>query len=202
MQINLDNIHAQYINLSTKPERNEHMIKELNKAGINATRFEAYSWKDLWDNATPEQRYNWGYMHNIRKTPGAIGAWQSMISVMENALAQDKHCMIFEDDVIIASDIQDRFPIIFDFLNKNPDFDIFWMGGHYHWEPEWHKSINGKHTHHEIKGLCSCTLNKDWELTDNPWINRTYGAFSTMGWLINKDKIQICIYKSKPNYRI
>jgi hypothetical protein len=81
-----------------------------------------------------------------------------------------------------------RLKIIFKFLNQH-EWDIFWMGGTYHREPTWHKSIEGKHTHPDMQ-VCNCLLNRDWEETLDPHIVRTYGAFSTHSYLVNKNRIE------------
>lgn len=185
----LKDIYAAYANLDIRPERNEAMIKELDRVGLSMERLPSFWWKDLWNNGTDEDRHRWGYMKNVRKTEGAIGCWESQIEIMKRALAQNKSAWVNEDDLVFCSDIHERLEIIFDFL-KDKDWDIFWMGSTFHKDPTWHKlDVNGKHSHRELQ-QCNCTLNKDYELTDNPYIVRTYGAFSTHSWIINKDKIK------------
>ena len=41
MEINRDNIYTSYINLKERAERNERMIKELERVNLKAERFEA-----------------------------------------------------------------------------------------------------------------------------------------------------------------
>lgn len=189
MEISLDNIYSAFCNLDERTDRLPLMLEEVKKLGILTERQRSYPWKELWDGDEKYKHYG-NYIINIRGTKGALGCWFSQIEVMKNALKQGKHALILEDDVVICDDMQDRFPIIFDFLNKIPNWDCFWLGGHYHKnEVIWHKSINGIHTHHELP-QCNCTLNKDWEPTDNPQINRTFAAFSTMAYIVNHDKIQ------------
>ena len=38
--------------------------------------------------------------------------------------------------------------------------------------------------------MCECTLNRDWEETANPYIVRTFGAFSTHSYIVNKNSIE------------
>lgn len=184
---NESTIHTAYINLKVRPERDEKLQEELRRVGIKAERFEAYPWKDLWDNATEEQKHKWGYMHNIRKTPGAIGVWESGIKIMKDALAQNKHAIIFEDDIQFCNDFPARLKIIYEFLNQR-EWDTFFFGGTYHKDTTWHKSIEGRHTHHELR-QCKCNLNRDWEPTNSPYINRVFGAFSTHAYMVNKERI-------------
>lgn len=181
------NTYAAFINLDHRTDRLAHMTKELARVGMEAERFRGLPWKELWDNAIPEQKHKWGFMHDIRKTPGAIGCHVSQVSIMEKAYFHGKNAYVMEDDLIFCSDFQERVKIIEDFLSSN-SWDIFWGGGTYTLQPAWHKSDNGKHTHPDLQ-MCNCTLDKDWEKTDNPRIVRTYGCWSTYAYIVNYNSI-------------
>lgn len=179
-------IHAEYCNLDLRMDRHQHMATELARVGIPVGRRRSFPWKELYDSFTPEEKDKVDVM--IRRTPGAVGCHYSQVAVMEEALRQGKHAMVFEDDVVFCDDFPDRLKIIFKFLNQR-EWDIFWFGGTYHKEGHWHVSVEGKHTHPDLQ-MCNCNLNRDWEPTLNPHIVRTYGAFSTHAYMVNKDRIK------------
>lgn len=186
----LNDIYAAYCNLSIRPERNEAMITELKRVGLEMHRVESYYWEDLWNNASPEDRHRYSFMQDIRRTPGAIGCWMSQIEVMKRALSLNKHAWVNEDDLVFCDDLKERLTIIFEFL-EGKDWDVVWMGGTFHKDPaHWHKlDGNGKHINSDIQ-MCTCKLDKDYEEIGHPYIVRTYGAFSTHSYIVNKDKIQ------------
>lgn len=183
----LSDSYCSFVNLDSRPDRLVRMQRELERVGIQAERFSGLPWKDLWDNATPEQKHKWGFMHDIRKTPGAIGCHVSQVSIIEKAYFHGKNAFVMEDDLLFCSDFNERMKIVESFLSNN-EWDIFWLGGTYHIKPEWHKSINGKHTHPDLQ-MCNCTLNKDWEPTEDSHIVRTYGCWSTYAYIINYNSI-------------
>lgn len=177
--LSFDTIYAGYVNLDKRPDRNQHMLKELQRVGLHAERFTGY---------LPDEVYTFIPSHKLagmekRGTRGAIGCHYSQVGIMEKALAQGKTAWVQEDDLVYCDDIQDRLKTIFDFLNTH-EWDIFWFGGTWHNEPTWHRSENGHHTHPDL-WMCECNLNKDWEPTEHPNIVRTYGAFSTHSYLVN-----------------
>lgn len=182
-----DKIHGEYCNLDIRPDRNEKMIAELNRVGLQDVikRRRSFPWQELWDSYNDEEKERVGVMH--RRTAGAIGCHFSQVAVMEEALKQGKHAWVCEDDLVFCDDMHERLDIIFKFLNTH-EWDIFWFGGTYHIDTWWHKLENGEHTNSDLT-MCHCTLNKDFEETDNPNIRRTYGAFSTHCYLVNKDRI-------------
>lgn len=170
----LQESYIAYINLDSRPDRDEHMKKELERVGIKAKRRRAF---------LPDQFPSAKYEVMRRRTPGAIGCHLSQRALMMQANFMDKHAFVMEDDLVFCDDFKDRLTIIEDFLSKN-DFDIFWFGGTYHKEPTWHKSPHQQDMKH-----CHCNLNRDYETTNNPRIVRTYGAFSTHCYLVNRDSI-------------
>jgi GR25 family glycosyltransferase involved in LPS biosynthesis len=120
-----------------------------------------------------------------RPQKGAIGCHFSQVSIISRALEFQKNAMVLEDDVVFCSDFIDRMNIFNDFLKDKP-WDVIWLGGTYHTEPTWHAA---KHSP-DLKGLCKCKLNRDWEPTENPHIVRTYGAWSTYAYIVNVNSIE------------
>lgn len=176
------NCHANFINLSHREDRRIHMNKQLAHHGIRMDRFEAVPWQDAID-AIGKDKANVMYL----RTKGAIGCHYSQTEVMRVALEGGKSAWVNEDDLIFCDDIKERLDYIQNFVNKT-EWDVIFLGGTWHNEPTWHKSVNGKHTHPDLQ-MCHCTLNKDWEPTNDPYIVRTYGSFSTHSYIVNVKSI-------------
>lgn len=147
----------------------------------------SFPWQELYDKYTDEQKENAQVM--IKRTPGALGCYMSQMEVMKEALRQNCHAVIFEDDIVFCDDFPTRLNIIFKFLNQH-DWDIFSFGGTWHTDPTWHRSVEGVHTHPDLKGICHCNLNRDWEETMDGSIVKTFGIFSTHAWMVNKNRIE------------
>jgi len=179
-----ENTYASYINLDSRPDRNDRMITELNRVGISAVRTRGLLPEEVSQFIPDDKTY---IMQ--QRTPGAIGCHYSQIAVMEEALRQGKHAWVMEDDLIYCNDIQERLKEAELYLTDH-DWDIFWLGSTYHLEPTWHKSDgNSVHSHPDLY-QCHCTVNKDWEPTEHPNIVRTYGCWSTYSYIVNKDKLK------------
>lgn len=168
----LNDSWIKYINLAHRTDRREHMEKELSRVGINAKRFEALKTSDHpW---TP-----WKTDVMMKRTPGAIGCAISQAHVIAEAYQMDKHSFVMEDDLIICTDFFKRISHIEKFL-ENKNWDIFFLGGTVHaQESWWHTGTN--------PDLPNTTLRRDAECTDDPYILRVYGAFSTHGYIVNKN---------------
>lgn len=160
----LDNCYASYINLAHRTDRRAHMEKELARVGINAER----TWGIL-PAGHPEAKYD--IMR--QRTPGAIGCYLAQMSVMKEAMRQNKHALVMEDDLIFCSDLHDRLAI-FEEFSATHDWDIFWLGGTYHVNPAvWHLD----------------DLGRDAELTNHPHIIRTYGCWSTYAYIVRCESL-------------
>ncbi len=147
-----------YINLSHRTDRLTHIRGELDKAGIAATRFEAYRKEDYT-----------GSMDNVKAmqhTPDTIGNWLSHTAVIGKA-REGRIVGVLEDDALICSDFQARLDYICNVFNK--PWDIFFLGA----------------TFHDDRGQWHPELGFDHELTDVRHIIRLYGAFSNQGYLVN-----------------
>ena len=99
--------HAYYINLDSRPDRKQHVEKELNKIGINADRFNAIKMKN-----------------------GAIGCSMSHLKLLETAKANNfDHILIVEDDILFTQ--PETFVNQFNtFLSKHGNsFDVLLVAG-------------------------------------------------------------------------
>jgi GR25 family glycosyltransferase involved in LPS biosynthesis len=173
----LDDCYASYINLAYRIDRNLHMKNELARVGIQAERFEAIKVDDhVWDMDI------WATMYN--RTKGACGCFVSQMMVMENALKQNKHAIVFEDDLIISSQILQRFEYIDNFIKtKEPNFDVIWLGGTVHINPPyWHTGVN--------PDLMGSNIGRDAEYIGDKRMFRSYGSFSTHAYIVNKKSIE------------
>lgn len=175
--MNTDLYHISFVNLAYRSDRHHQMIAELEKAQIPAVRFNAIHWKDR----------TWGpkYQKMYRRTPGACGCHESQTSIMREALQLDKHAWVMEDDLHFCEDFQRRFDYIEDWMGRN-EWDVFWLGSSFHIPAWWHKK---GHRERELED-CGCNLRRDAETTGDPRIIRTYGAFCTFNYIVNKNSIQ------------
>lgn len=175
----LSDCYIGYLNLDHRVDRQLHIIREFEKAGIvgERTRGKMPNEFDLTDPKLQVMR---------NRTPGAIPCHYGQVEIMQKALAQNKHAFVNEDDVVFCSDFQKRMELVDEFLSKR-DWDIFWLGGTWHPSSQtwWHK------IGHSIDlPQCDCSLGIDAEATEDKHFARTYGAFSTHSYIVNKDRIE------------
>jgi len=103
----MENIeHAFYINLESRPDRNEHCKRQLKNIGINATRFNA-----------------------IKLANGAIGCSMSHLKCLQIAKENKwDHVLIIEDDIEFTN--PEYFKSQFDqFLTNQKDWDVVLLAG-------------------------------------------------------------------------
>jgi glycosyl transferase family 25 len=99
--------HAYYINLDSRPDRKQHVEKELNQIGVNAERFNAIKMKN-----------------------GAIGCSMSHLKLLEIAKENNfDHILIVEDDILFTK--PETFVNQFNtFLSKHSNsFDVVLVAG-------------------------------------------------------------------------
>jgi GR25 family glycosyltransferase involved in LPS biosynthesis len=160
VRIQLDNIQFWYINLASRPDRDQHAREQFARHGLPVRRFEAFTPAE-WP-GPPEA------VERMRPTPGAIGCYQSQVHVTRTVQGSDRIVGVCEDDVLFCDDLVERFAYIeehFDF-----DWDVFWLGSTYHINPAvWHKE----------------TLGRDFEQTSVKHIHRAYGLWGTYAYLVN-----------------
>jgi GR25 family glycosyltransferase involved in LPS biosynthesis len=165
--------YTAYVNLDSRPDRNEHMVKELSRIGLDAKRHRGIPWREIDYTA---DRFRVMY----QRTPGAIGCYLSQMQVMLDAYDAGMNAMVLEDDLIFCSDFKDRLKMIESFM-ASTQADVIWLGGTVHREkPYWHSE-----PHSPLLKDCKCGLGKDWEPTGNPNLIRTYGCFSTHAYIVN-----------------
>jgi GR25 family glycosyltransferase involved in LPS biosynthesis len=169
--------YVSYVNLDHRKDRYNHMVEELNRINLPAIRQRGFPWKEL-DYNHPK------YATMLGRTPGAIGCHYSQCEIMREAKKEKKHAFVMEDDLIFCSDFHERLYIIESFLENQPDWDVFWLGGTFHAPAFWHPVGESK-----MRPNCSANLGKDFDHTDNPRIKRTYGAFCTYAYIVNLNSI-------------
>lgn len=162
----LENSYISFVNLDHRQDRLARMRVSLAKIGLSATRTRGMLPSEYQG---PEHKV--GRMR--RGTPGAIGCHYSQVKIMEEALREGKHAFVMEDDLVFCSDLKKRIAIIESFIAEN-DWDVIWMGGTFHVNPPyWHKE----------------DLGRDAEITSNPHMIRTYGAFCTYAYIVNQKSL-------------
>jgi hypothetical protein len=167
--------YISFVNLSERTDRLIHVIREFEKAGIVAERTPGmYPYQ--FDRNDSDLQVQW------KRTPGSIGCMFSQMKIMGKALEDGKPAMLFEDDVVLCSDFQKRLDYLQVFLNRQPNWDVAWLGGTVHLNPPyWHRPDN--------PDLPKTKLTKDAEKTDDPRIIKCYGAFCTYAYIVNYKSI-------------
>jgi GR25 family glycosyltransferase involved in LPS biosynthesis len=174
----VDSIYAGFLNLDHRPDRLAHMNSELDKINLRAIRHRGRL-PEEFDLNRPEL----ATMRN--RTPGAIGCHFGQVEIMQTALSLDLHALVLEDDCVFCSDFHERLKII-EAFHVEHDWDIVWLGASFHVNPPfWHPFGPSK-----MNPDCSAQLGRDAELTDNPRMIRTYGAFATFAYIVNAKSIQ------------
>ena len=169
--------YTSFVNLDHRTDRLAHMTKELTRVGIDAVRQRGFPWKEC-DLNNPK------YQTMLNRTPGAIGCHLSQVEVMKKAFEAGKSAWVMEDDLVFATDFQDRLKHIENWL-QNKSWDVFWLGATFHSPAFWHP-----HGQSKMRPDCSANLGKDFDHTDDPRIKRTYGAFCTYAYIVNHNSIQ------------
>lgn len=169
--------YISYVNLDHRTDRIEHMKKQLDRVGLRAIRQRGFPWIET-DHMNPK------YLTMKNRTPGAIGCFLSQMEVMKKALEVGAHAWVMEDDLVFAADFNERIKYMGDFLDGR-EWDILWLGATFHSPAFWHPVGRSG-----MPPDCSQQLGKDYERTDDPRIMRTYGAFCTYAYIVNKDSVQ------------
>lgn len=188
-----EDFYAGVLHLPYRKDRERHYIRAmypvLQASGFNPRIQEAVKTNSEKWNAHP-------YKKMYTRTPGAIGCMLGQIRIMQEAEKQGLHAFVMEDDLIFCEDFSERLKIIFDFLNSN-EWDVFFLGGTVHINPPYWHTRN-----HENLPTCNCKLLRDAERTQNPYIFRSYGSFSTHAYLVNVksiSKITEALFNFMPN---
>lgn len=158
----IEQSYISFVNLDHRTDRLMRMRESLPKAGLkNAVRTRGM--------LPEEYKGDPARVEVMRKrTPGAIGCHFSQVKIMEEAARQRAHAFVMEDDLIFCSDFQKRMGHIDAFVATHT-WDIIWLGGTFHVNPPyWHK----------------LDIGRDAELTNDPRMVRTYGAFCTYAYIV------------------
>jgi len=159
----LHNAHIGFVNLDSRTDRLKLISRELAKAQITAIRY-----RGMLPEEYKGSRERIACMLS-RPQKGAIGCYMTQLKVMQDALALGKHAFVMEDDLVICDDFQRRVEHISRFCSTH-EWDVIWFGGTFHVNPPWW------HKH---------TLKRDAQVTSDPRIMRTFGAFSTHAYIVN-----------------
>ena len=170
--------YPMFINLDHREDRREHIKKQLDKISLNADRVRGVYFHELENTKLPK------YKTMIDSCKNQLGCYTAHINCMERAYKVGSSAFILEDDAYLCEDFEQRMEYIQNFLNTH-EWDVFWFGGTYHLEPTWH---DYPHTH-ELNKECTCQKGTDVEKTDDPRIVRTYGCWSTAGYIVNYKSI-------------
>lgn len=178
-----DKYYASFVNLDHRGDRLQHMMEQANRISLPMTRTRGMKPHDVLDRniATMEQV---GVM--MRRTQGAVGCHFSQVQVMKDALARDKHAIVFEDDCVFCEDFDKRFEYIDQWMEAH-EWDVIWLGASFHVNPPyWHRKGGSQ----DSRSDASAGLGYDAKLTDDPRMVRTFGAFATFAYIVNKNSIQ------------
>jgi GR25 family glycosyltransferase involved in LPS biosynthesis len=101
----------QCINLQERPDRLNQVKQEFSRVGIL------------------EENINW---HRPTKSSkgGVYGCMESHLTCMKKAVSLNaQYSLIFEDDIkFINKDLYSKMRLLFDFINKNKDYDLVMLG--------------------------------------------------------------------------
>lgn len=168
-----------FLNMDHRTDRLESINYQLGRFDIIAERTRGKHPEEIDDGSNPKYQVMWN------RTKGALACHYGQVEIMQKALSQNKDAIVFEDDIILCEDFDKRIEYIERFINEEePNFDIFWLGGTVHINPSWWH-VGGKNA-----DLPATTLMRDAEQTNDPRIIRTYGAFCTYAYIVNKNSIQ------------
>jgi GR25 family glycosyltransferase involved in LPS biosynthesis len=171
----IEDSHIGYVNLDHRSDRNVLMKQNLALHNIPAKRYSG-----VLPHERLEEKSHMNAM-NARPQKGALGCFLAQMDVMRDALAQNKHAWVMEDDLVFCSDFNKRLDYIGAWTRGGitrafRDWDVIWLGGTFHVGgrgPYWHTQ----------------TLGRDADITDDPRMLRTYGSFCTYAYIINHNSV-------------
>lgn len=168
--------YMSFVNLDHRVDRLTHAYNQFSKAGIWPIRTPGMK-PELFDRNDPDLQVQW------KRTPGSIGCMFSQMKILGVAAELGDPAIVFEDDVVLCSDFKKRMDYLQDFLNKQPNWDVAWLGGTVHINPpHWH--IGGANP-----DLPNTKLTVDAVRTEDPYIVKCYGAFCTYAYMVNHKSI-------------
>lgn len=174
----LNDSHIAFVNMDHRTDRLAHMENQLDLVGLSAERVRGLPPSEV--DVDPKKVR---VMQN--RTPGAIGCMISQMHIMGMAHIKGKNAIVLEDDVSFCEDFNKRLEYISEWTDNN-QWDVFWLGGTVHNKPTWWHS---QPHNHELR-QCNCTLGIDLDQTSDKHIIRTYGAFCTYAYIVNKNSLE------------
>lgn len=172
---NWEHSYISFINLDERTDRLAHVTDQFNIHGITAVRTPGMK-PNQFDRNDPDLQVQ------FKRTPGSIGCMFSQMKAIATAYEKNLPAIIFEDDVVLCSDFRKRMNYLQDFLNKQSNWDVAWLGGTVHLNPPyWHRPNN--------PDLPKTRLTIDAERTEDPNIIKCYGAFCTYAYIVNVNSI-------------
>jgi GR25 family glycosyltransferase involved in LPS biosynthesis len=156
-----------YVNLTSRIDRDEHAKAEFARHGIDARRFAGFL-PDEWPG-------DLGKVKRMRKrTPGAVGCYQSQTHVIRTVVDTDRVVVVCEDDVCFCDDLPQRLAYIEEHLTW--DWDVFYLGATFHVPGVWC-------IHPECKEWGG--RGRDMDVTEDKHIMRVYGEWGTYCYMVN-----------------
>lgn len=169
------NCYISFVNLAERTDRLQHITAQFARFGIVAERT-AGMYPYQFDRNDPDLQVQW------KRTPGSIGCMMAQMKAIARARDTRQSAMIFEDDSELCSDFPQRMDYLQEFLNKQPNWDVAWLGGTVHLDPPyWHRPDNPE--------LPTSKRIGDAERTEDPSIIKCYGAFCTYAYMVNINSI-------------
>jgi len=195
--------YSSFVNMDHRTDRLAHITEQSKRISLPMTRTRGMKPHEVLEKglATLDQV---GVM--MRRTQGAVGCHFSQVEVMKDALALERHAVVFEDDCVFCEDFDKRFEYIHNWANQTTitdgydeklkmetqtfekrQWDVIWLGASFHVNPPyWHRR-NGSQ---DSRSDASANLGYDAKLTDDPRMVQTFGAFATFAYIVNKNSIQ------------
>lgn len=172
---NWKDCYVGYLNMDSRTDRLAHINEQLPKLKIPFYRTRGQLPSEF-DRNDPNLQVQWN------RTPGSIGCMYGQMAIMAKAWIEGKSAMVFEDDCELCSDIKIRLNYLGEFLNKQENWDVAWLGGTVHLNPPyWHMENN--------PDLPNTKLRVDAERTSDPRIVKCYGAFCTYAYIVRYESI-------------
>lgn len=177
--INTENYYVGFLNMDHRLDRLNHMKEQLGRFNIEAIRHRGRKASEITD--VPYHKI----ATMLKRTEGAVGCHFGQCEIVQSAFDKNKHAVVFEDDVVFCEDFPTRWAYIENWMKENV-WDIFWLGASFHCNPPyWHKKDGSM----DLRSNASAGLGYDAKCTNDPRIMRTYGAFATFAYVVNKNSI-------------
>lgn len=178
--LNINDYYVGFLNMEHRTDRLHHMTEQLNRIGLSAIRHRGKRPEEITD--VPYEKL----ATMLKRTQGAVGCHFGQVEIMKTALSKDKHAVVLEDDCVFSFDFEARWDYIQKWMETH-EWDVIWLGASFHVNPPyWHRKGGSA----DVRNNCSANLGYDAKITEDPRMVRTYAAFATFAYLVNKNSIQ------------